>query len=149
MRPRRSDAILAETPLCLCLASRRAARAITRAFDGVLKPHGLKPTQFTLLAVLAIKGEQTVGSLARFIGVEKSTMLRNAAVAVREGLVRMRLAAHDARAQCLSITAAGRQRLDGALADWQAKQVALTARLGRDAAAALRGAAARAMEPRA
>jgi len=43
---------LYETTQCLCLASRRAARAITRAFDKELRPHGLRATQFSLLAVL-------------------------------------------------------------------------------------------------
>lgn len=72
---------LIETAQCLCLASRRAARAITRAFDRELRVHGLRATQFTLLATLSLKGEQTIGELAAFIVTEKTTMLRNVALA--------------------------------------------------------------------
>jgi len=133
---------LIDTAQCLCLASRRAARAITRAFDRALRAHGLKATQFTLLATLSLKGEQTVGALADFIGSERTTMLRNVAVAEAKGLVAGRRHPADARARLVSITPEGRRALEAALADWRAVQDGLTAAIGSDAAEGLRRLAA-------
>ncbi len=134
--------VLRETPACLCLASRRAARAITRAFDQALRGHGLKATQFTLLATLALKGEQTISALARFIVAEKSTMLRNVAAAEREGLVSVREDPNDARVRRVAITQEGRRRLNDSLASWRAVQAKLTGQLGPGGADALRALAA-------
>src|SRR5215467_11015973 len=43
---------LIECADCLCLASRRAARQITRVYDRELRPYGLRVTQFTVLVIL-------------------------------------------------------------------------------------------------
>jgi hypothetical protein len=50
------DPALLETTRCLCLAARRASRTITREFDQALRTHGLRATQFTLLAALHLAG---------------------------------------------------------------------------------------------
>jgi len=54
---------LAECADCLCLASRRARR-ITRTFDRELRPYGLRATQFTVLVMLFLRGDMTIGQLA-------------------------------------------------------------------------------------
>jgi DNA-binding MarR family transcriptional regulator len=129
---------LIETAQCLCLASRRAARAITRAFDRELRVHGLRATQFTLLATLSLKGEQTIGELAAFIVTEKTTMLRNVALAEGKGLVEVRPHASDARVRLVTITPHGREALASALASWGKVQAGLTHMMGADAADGLR-----------
>ncbi|HWE05358.1 MAG TPA: MarR family winged helix-turn-helix transcriptional regulator [Rhizomicrobium sp.] len=128
---------LFETAQCLCLASRRAARAITRRFDTALRPHGIKATQFTLLAVLALKGSQPIGVLAEFIGADRTTLTRNLAVAERQSLVRIGSGA-DARARVASITARGRQTLQRAFSVWRETQRELTTAVGMAAADSLR-----------
>jgi DNA-binding MarR family transcriptional regulator len=128
---------LAETTECLCLASRRAARAITRKFDRALRPKGLRATQFTLLASLEIKGPQPIGALADFIGVERTTLTRNLAVAEKEGLVTMS-SGPDARSHIASITAQGRRTVKFAFAAWRATQDDLTGAIGTAAAEGLK-----------
>jgi DNA-binding MarR family transcriptional regulator len=128
---------LFETVQCLCLASRRAARAITRRFDTALRPHGIKATQFTLLAALALKGPQPIGALAEFIGVDRTTLTRNLAVAGEQSLVRIG-SGEDARARVASITARGRQTLRRTFSAWQATQHELTNAVGVAAADGLR-----------
>lgn len=129
---------LIETAQCLCLASRRAARAITRAFDRELRTHGLRATQFTLLATLSLKGEQTIGELAAFIDADRTTMTRNVALAEKQGLVQVRRHPEDARARIVTITQRGRETLSAALASWGEVQQRLTAAMGADAADGLR-----------
>ena len=124
---------------CLCLASRRAARTITRAFDRRLKAHGLRATQFTLLAILALAGERSVGELATLIGVDRTTLTRNMALAEARGLLAGRRADGDARTRLMSITPQGREVLDAAFASWREAQSGLTDTIGIEAADRLRG----------
>ena len=129
---------LPETAQCLCLASRRAARAITRAFDRELRAHGLRATQFTLLATLLLKGEQTVSELAEFIVADRTTMARNVALAEGRGLVSTRRHKSDARIRIVTITRQGGKTLSAALASWRTVQARLTEAMGSDAADGLR-----------
>jgi DNA-binding MarR family transcriptional regulator len=128
---------LVATAQCLCLAARRAARAITRSFDQALRAEGLKATQFTLLASLALKGPQPVGVLADFIGLERTTLTRNLAVLKKRGLIELSLG-EDARARIVSMTAAGRRKLNRAYAPWRVVQDRLTESMGAPAADGLR-----------
>ena len=129
---------LTETAQCLCLASRRAARAITRAFDRELRAHGLRATQFTLLATLSLKGEQTIGELAEFIDADRTTMTRNVALAEEKSFVEVRRHESDARVRVVTITRRGRETLAAALGSWGKVQAGLTEAMGSDAADALR-----------
>ena len=131
-----SDGI--ETAQCLCLASRRAARAITRVFDRELRGHGLRATQFTLLATLLLKGEQTVSELAAFVVADLTTMTRNVALAQEKGLVSTRKQQSDGRIRLVAITQQGGETLAAALASWRAVQTRLTEAMGCDAADGLR-----------
>jgi DNA-binding MarR family transcriptional regulator len=127
----------AETAQCLCFAARRAARAITRAFDRDLRPHGLRATQFSLLAVLELKGPQRIGDLARTLGADRTTLTRNLEVAAGEGLVRIGPDA-DPRARVAAIAPKGRATLAAAFPAWRRSQRALTERIGTQAADGLR-----------
>jgi DNA-binding MarR family transcriptional regulator len=133
------------TAQCLCLASRRAARAITRAFDRELRAHGLRATQFTLLATLSLKGERTISELAAFIDTDRTTMTRNVALAEEKSLVEVRRHQSDARVRVVTITQQGREALAAALASWSKVQASLTEAMGSDAADALRRLAGSAM----
>jgi DNA-binding MarR family transcriptional regulator len=66
--------------------SRRAARAIARAFDRQLRPHGIRTTQFSLLAILELKGPQSIGSLADAVGADRTTLTRNLALLENQSL---------------------------------------------------------------
>src|SRR5712671_4468426 len=65
---------------CFCLASRQAARRITRLYDSCLQPSGIRATQFTILSQLMLRGEMPVGKLAGILGMERTTLTRNLAL---------------------------------------------------------------------
>jgi DNA-binding MarR family transcriptional regulator len=134
---RAADRSLAETANCLCFASRRAARSITRAFDRELRRHGIRATQFSLLAVLELTGPQTIGDLAEFLAVERTTLTRNLAVAEEQGLVRVR-PGKDARSRIVAIAPKGTATLKKAFPTWRKVQAALTEEIGTQAADSLR-----------
>ena len=74
---------------CHCLAARRRARAVTRHFEAALRRHGLRATQFSILAALALGGPMKMGALARRLGLERTTLTRSAALLERDGWVRI------------------------------------------------------------
>jgi DNA-binding MarR family transcriptional regulator len=117
---------LAATVACPCLAARRHARAITRHFDAYLRPHGLRATQFSVLAALALGGRWRVGALADALGLERTTLTRSTGTLERNGWIESSTS-EDGRERPLALTDAGRQVLEGALPAWRAALEAHTA----------------------
>jgi DNA-binding MarR family transcriptional regulator len=109
---------LAMTRSCPVLAARRRARALTRHFDAHLRPHGVRSTQFSVLAMLAQRGPTGRGRLADGLGLERTTLTRSAATLERQGWIET-LGTDDARERPLALTEAGRRVLDAALPAWK------------------------------
>lgn len=139
-----TDPAFAECVDCLCLASRRAARTITRSFERHLRPSGLRATQFSMLVMLSLRGRSTISDLAEALGVERTTLTRNLALVEARGLVRIN-PGEDARSREVEITAKGKAAISKALPAWQAAQKATLSAVGEAGAAALRKLSSRTM----
>lgn len=113
--------LLLATRECACLIVRRRARLLTRHFDEYLRPHGLRSTQFSVLAALAQTGPIRLGSLAEILGLERTTLTRSVGILEARGWVAT-VPASDARKRTLRITSPGRARLVEALPDWYRAQ---------------------------
>lgn len=131
------SARLLECADCLCLASRKAARAITRTYDRHLRPHRIRATQFSLLAMLELKGPQSIGALAQALGADRTTLTRNLALIEQQALVRTRQG-EDARERIVAIAPAGRSTLARAFPAWRKAQAELTSAVGAPLADSLR-----------
>lgn len=112
---------LSATRACYCLAARRKARALTRLYEEKLRPHGLRATQFSILAALALKGPTPVRELAETLGLERTTLSRSAALLTRNGWIEADRSV-DTRLHPLRLTATGRQKLQEALPAWEEAQ---------------------------
>src|SRR5574341_869476 len=112
---------LALTRHCHCLAARRQARALTRLYEQKLRSHGLRATQFSILAALALKGPTPVTALADFLSLERTTLTRSAALLERNGWVAPAPPA-DPRQRPLRVTPAGRRKLEAAFPAWKEAQ---------------------------
>jgi DNA-binding MarR family transcriptional regulator len=106
---------------CHCLAARRRARAITRHFETALRRHGLRATQFSTLAALALARPMPMGELAELLGLERTTLTRSATLLERNGWVRTDRSA-DGRERPLRLTAAGHRKLESAYPSWKTAQ---------------------------
>ena len=131
------SAELAECANCLCLASRRAARTITRTFDRKLRPFGIRATQFSALVMLELRGPLAIGELAHSLGVERTTLTRNLALIEDKGWIRVR-EGEDARSRMASLTPKGRAALTAAVSAWREAQSATLAAIGPSGASAIR-----------
>ncbi|HET7931676.1 MAG TPA: MarR family winged helix-turn-helix transcriptional regulator [Rhodanobacteraceae bacterium] len=132
------DPELFETTRCLCLAARRASRAITREFDQALRAHGLRATQFTLLSALHLGGPRSIGDLAGMLSADRTTLTRNLAIAEQHGWVAVRADRNDARSRIAAITAQGTRALKSALPTWRKIQHRLIDEIGQQTADSLR-----------
>jgi DNA-binding MarR family transcriptional regulator len=114
---------LAATRGCYCLAARRTARAITRFYEAKLRAHGLRATQFSIVAALALRGPTPVAQLASILGLERTTLTRSAALLERKGWLSSGRSV-DTRQRPLRLTAAGRRKLAAVFPAWQEAQEA-------------------------
>ncbi|HET7552986.1 MAG TPA: MarR family transcriptional regulator [Gemmatimonadaceae bacterium] len=119
---------------CHCLAARRTARAITRAFDERLRKHGLRATQFSVLVALELSGAAPISALAEALGMERTTLTRSAALLEKRGWVTSG-GTDDRREHQLRLTASGRRKLISAFAAWKAAQDATGAELAEKGSA--------------
>ena len=106
-----------------------AARAVTRLYDDTLRSVGLRATQLAVLAAVGGDEVVSIAGLAKFMGMDRSTLTRNLAPLEREGLIRVGVEGWR-RSRTVEITKKGRSRLREALPLWETAQETLQRRLG-------------------
>ena len=115
---------------CACHKVRMASRALTRSYDDMLRTTGLRATQLSVLAAIAVEGSTSIAALAEVIGMDRTTLTRNIRPLEREGLITIGREGFR-RSRTLSVTREGRARLREAIPAWQKAQDRLARRLGR------------------
>jgi DNA-binding MarR family transcriptional regulator len=110
---------------CLCLKAQRAARALARRFDAAFKPLGLTNGQFSLMMALNRPAPPTIGELAPFLAMDRTSLTAMLKPLERRDLVRIEPDAKDRRARRVAITADGVALLERALPIWRAQHMAL------------------------
>ena len=114
---------------CLCLHTQRAARALARRFDEALRPVGLTSGQFSLLMSLNRPESPTLGSIATFLAMDRTTLTAALKPLERRNLVAITIDDKDRRSRRLALTDAGRSALAEAVPIWCRTHDAIEARL--------------------
>jgi DNA-binding MarR family transcriptional regulator len=122
---------------CFCLASRQAARKITRLYDSYMQGSGVRATQFTILSQLMLRGEMPIGKLAGLLGMERTTLSRNLTLLEGKGWISIS-AGEDPRARMIEITTQGRSLVRRGFPYWSKAQAHIGKLLGADGQAALK-----------
>lgn len=104
---------------CLCLHLQRAARAVARRFDEVLRPFGLTNGQFSLLMSLNRPSPPRIGDLVPLLAMDRTTLTAAFKPLERRGLVRVLVDPQDRRGRRIEITEAGRDALAAAVPVWR------------------------------
>jgi len=123
---------------CLALRARMLSRVVTQIYEEALRPLGLRPSQHSILAALAMMEGPRPKDVAAALRLEQSTVSRNLAVMIRSGWVEER-PAEDDRTKRVGLTPAGEALLQEALPLWRRAQAKARARLSDAGAEALRG----------
>lgn len=110
---------------CLCLHVQRAARALARHFDDVLRPAELTQGQFSLLMSLNRPEPPSIGSVASLLAMDRTTLTANLKPLERRGLLKISVDKEDRRGRRLALTAAGRARLAKAVPLWKTAHAAI------------------------
>ncbi|UZD54136.1 MarR family winged helix-turn-helix transcriptional regulator [Caldimonas aquatica] len=110
---------------CLCLHAQRAARVLARHFDEVFRPLDLTNGQFSLLMALNRRQAPTVGELAPFLAMDRTTLTALIKPLERRGLLEVAADAHDRRKRRVRLTASGHALLERAYPLWCEAHAAL------------------------
>ena len=127
---------------CVGVQVRILNRAVSRIYDDVLRPHGVKFSQMNVLTVVAIRGPVQPVEVARILSMEKSTLSRNLRVLEQKQWIDTH-AGESGNTVLLRLTPAGRRLLKAAAPAWRDAQTRVTGLLGDRATTAIRGAAKR------
>jgi DNA-binding MarR family transcriptional regulator len=106
-----------------------ASRVVTRFYDEILRSVGLRATQLAVLVAVGNEDVMSITALAKFMGMDRSTLTRNLGPLEREGLIRVGNEGWR-RSRTVEITKKGRARLREALPFWEKAQDTLRQKLG-------------------
>lgn len=108
-----TEQVTLDPPSCVLRHVAKTSRAVIAAFDPAFAPIGLTGHQFNLMTTLNNNGELSVGALAGALGMDASGIPRAIKPLVSQDLVQVERGS-DRRQRVLSLTDAGRQRIDEA-----------------------------------
>jgi DNA-binding MarR family transcriptional regulator len=114
---------------CVCFNLRWVTRAVTQFFDAELRRHGIRPTQSPILGALSAKAGWSMEELSDWLGLDRTTLVRNLRPLERDGLVALEGVGRGGRVT-VSITAKGKEALARALPAWRAAQQGVVNTLG-------------------
>ena len=122
---------MASVENCTCFNVRRISRVITQYFDAEVRRHGIRPTQTPILGALQAKNGWGMAELSEWLGMERTTLLRNLRPLQRDGLVRAKGGGRGGHV-ALEITEKGRTALAKMLPSWRSAQDKVVAILGKE-----------------
>jgi DNA-binding MarR family transcriptional regulator len=125
--PKELDMMAAEN--CVCFNLRWVTRAVTQFYDAEMRRHGIRPTQGTILASLMTRESWHMAELSDWLGMERTTLVRNLGPLQRDGFVRVSGGGRGRLVE-LAITAKGRKQIDKLTPAWRSAQRAAVKTLG-------------------
>jgi len=97
------------------------SRAVTQLYDDVLRPSGLRVTQFSILATIAGLGEANLRQLEDTLAIDQTTLTRSLNLLERDGLIE-RVPHPDGRVKAMRLPFKGRRALEVARPLWAQAQ---------------------------
>src|SRR5437868_14952871 len=95
---------------CVCSTLRMVSRAVTQLYDDILRPSGLRVTQFSILATIARLDEANLKQLEGTLAIDQTTLTRSLNLLERDGVI-ARASHPDGRIKAMRLTAKGTRAL--------------------------------------
>ena len=108
--------------VCAVFNLRKASRAVTQLYEEIMKPSGILPTQFALMATTRSMGPVSISRMAKELVMDRTTLTRNLKPLEREGLLIVVSVKDDQRSREVSITSKGLKQLEQTIPFWQEAQ---------------------------
>src|SRR5207247_7033606 len=103
---------------CACSALRRLSRAVTQHYERHFRGRGLRATQFSILATLALTGPLSISELSDQLGLDRTTLSRNLRLIEDKGWIAP-LGHDDQRVRKMTLTHKGIKKASAALVFWK------------------------------
>ena len=114
---------------CYCISLCRASNAVLDYYDRAFAERDITTKQFFLLINLSRMEEASVGELAEYVNLERSTVTRNLKTLLAKGWVHD-LAKENSRSHRYAITEAGAEQLKACTPIWEACQSEIKSFIG-------------------
>jgi DNA-binding MarR family transcriptional regulator len=114
---------------CVCFNLRWVTRVVTQFYDAEMRRHGIRPTQGTILSSLIAKESWDMAELSDWLGMDRTTLVRNLRPLQRDGFVEVSGGGRGNRVE-ITITAKGRKQIEKLTPAWKSAQCAVVKTLG-------------------
>ena len=114
---------------CVCFNLRWVTRAVTQFYDAEMRRQGIRPTQGSILVSLLARDSWNMADLSDWLGMERTTLVRNLRPLQRDGFVKAVGGGRGNRVE-LTITTKGRKQFESLTPAWKAAQSAVVNTLG-------------------
>jgi len=114
---------------CVCFNLRWVTRVVTQFYDAEMRRHGIRPTQESILASLQTKNSWNMAELSDWLGMDRTTLVRNLRPLQRDGFVKAVGGGRGNRVE-LTITTKGRKQIEKLAPAWKSAQSAAVKTLG-------------------
>ena len=111
---------------------RSTARRATQFLEEQMADTGVSFARFGLMAEIAAAPDDTLGALAKRMGLDQSTLSRTLRTLEGEGLAEIATVDGDQRKRMVWLTEKGARQLEAALASWQKAHARLARHLSVD-----------------
>ena len=114
---------------CLCFHTQRAARMLARRFDNAFLPFGITNQQFSMMMMLNNAGNPSIGQVADFLAMDRTTLTAALKALERRGFVTIARDEDDRRSKRISLKPAGMKSLKSALPVWRSEHAMVEAEM--------------------
>src|SRR3989442_6332322 len=98
---------------CVCSTLRMVSRAVTQLYDDILRPSGLRVTQFSILATMARSGEANLRQLQAGLAIDQTTLTPSLNLLQPDRMIE-RVPHPNGRIKAIRLKRTGRRVLDAA-----------------------------------
>jgi len=122
---------LTGTGYCASLNFRRTSRIVTRLYDTVMQESGVRSTQFAILVGIVKLQPVDMGTLAKVLMLDSSTLTRSLRLLQKERMIAISKRS-QMRRRFLKLTHSGQKALQRSLPLWRAAHQRFLAEVGAD-----------------
>lgn len=116
---------------CAGFNLRKASRAVGQFYDEILRPAGIRGTQYSLLVAIKLNGPVLVTKLAEDVVMDRTTLTRNLEILGKQGLVNVS-SGDDRRTRMVTISNQGLAVLTKAYPLWEQAQAKIREKMSPD-----------------
>jgi len=120
---------LTGTGYCASLNFRRTSRMVTRIYDAAMQESGVRSTQFAILVGIAKLQPVAMGTLAKVLMLDSSTLTRSLRLLQKEGMIE-KSKRGEMRQRFLKLTHSGEKALERSLPLWRTAHATFVATVG-------------------